>query len=179
MVIGVVALIVVIAGGWYLLSTAPVSPETAQPAAVGAVQMGSGTIGDILAMGPSQCTVTVDQSGVQSQGIVVVAGGKMAGDFATDVDGQMMHTYLINDGATVYTWSDQSAQGFKVPVTTTSATSSASGSESQLASATTPAEYSCQPWVEDASIFTPPASVTFVDPSAMPAGMDAAKKPAP
>lgn len=158
MVLGLVVLIIVIAGGWYLLAKGP-GPSGNQPAAAGAAQTGSGTVGDLLAMGPSQCTVTVDENGNAASGTVYVANGKLSGDFATTVNGQEMHAYMINDGSNIYSWTDQSPQGVEMPVSTGDMGTS---TPSQMVGNTTPAQYSCTPWAEDDSAFTPPSSVTFM-----------------
>ena len=164
-VIGIVVLIALVALGWYLWSIhTPGSASGPAAAALAGGMAGSGTVGDLLAMGSVKCMVTLDSES-SGQGVVYVAGGKMSGDFSAAVNGQAMHAYMINDGSDIYSWTDQASQGFKTPVTTTSSSASASyGVDSS-----TKAHYSCKPWTADTSKFIPPTSVSFMSAAALPA----------
>lgn len=171
----VVAVIVIGAGVWYFSSmqlsapatgsentattTAAAATSTTQPSSTGT--SGSGTIGDLLAMGSVQCQVTVDEAnGQQSSGTVQVAGGKMHGDFSMTENGKTMHAYMINDGTYIYSWSDAAPEGVKMAAS--ASTNTGSKQPSRGVNNSTKASYSCAPWTADASAFVPPTTVKFM-----------------
>ncbi|MBS3903177.1 MAG: hypothetical protein KGZ30_02240, partial [Anaplasmataceae bacterium] len=80
----------------------------------------TGSIEDLLAEGESyRCNFVYESDLADSTGVVYVSGGKLKGDFETEVSalGRKVVTHLIRDGASVYTWIDGTDIGVKAPAT--------------------------------------------------------------
>lgn len=172
--IGLIALVVVVGGGVWLLSskntTQDRTGETHQ-ASSDAVR-GEGTFGELLARAGSwKCDVAVAIEEAPSQGTVYVADGKIYANFTAQVEamgGQRVRTEMIQADGYVYTWSDMTPQGFKMPLPEGDSTQDAP----QGVSYDSRVNYDCAPWAVDASVFTPPSAVTFMEIGAgLPKGM--------
>ena len=99
---------------------------------------------------PLVCSVTVGTT-IKRTGTMYIADAKMRANFTT--------TSMIDDGSLLYVWTRGAAKGIQL-----SAVSSVSGSV--IASnggfdTANPFSFRCNSWTKDASVFTPPASVTF------------------
>ncbi|HYV33671.1 MAG TPA: hypothetical protein VE973_02390, partial [Candidatus Limnocylindria bacterium] len=102
---------------------------------------------------------------------------KMRGDFSSTVNGKAMATHMINDGQTVYTWTDGQAMGMKMSTSAMASPTPAKEMEQQQQSVNPDAKYNynCSPKSADDSMFQVPSNITFSDMSAMMqnAGMSA------
>jgi len=171
--IGVLAALVVIGGGYYFLHGAK-SPDgskeaqgTEQPADANSESGGAytGSFADLAARGGNwKCTIDSksDASAGQavSSGTVYVSGKNVRGDFATAVPNYgSVQSHMIADGAYVYSWSSVMPKGIK-----TAMAAAPTGSGAPQGGGTnenTSYRYDCEPSSADASLFTPPANVTF------------------
>ncbi len=126
-----------------------------------------GSFTDLLKLGRNiTCTFdTRDDSGNETKGTVYISGEKMRGTFQlSQVDGTQMDADVLQDGEYNYFWSPQQPQGTKLKIAelendevdTPDKKSPADFSDDEF-------DYSCQPWVVNSSIFTPPSTVQFVD----------------
>lgn len=108
---------------------------------------------------PLVCTVDVSMTYTKRTGTIYVDSGKLRGNFSSYVNGVLTKTAMIDDGASLYAWTNGATTGLKLP-----ASSSASGSA--IAShggidLTTPFSFACAAWTPDAAYFQAPTAVTF------------------
>lgn len=129
------------------------------------------TLKDLLTLGiPQQCTFSYsdDQSGSVS-GTSYVSGEKVRTDFkGTQPDGEAYDGGMIIDGEYMYTWNSSMDQGVKMAMTGTTqeAIDEAAANPDTTKESYNPAadaEYSCNGWNGDPSMFTPPTNIEFID----------------
>lgn len=114
-----------------------------------------GTIKSLMTAGKTEvCSYTNQVNGANITGKMYVADGKMRGDFTVVNSGKnetVTSHMIINDGQTMYAWTDLSARGMKMSLTAAAgATASTSGSPDMNQEV----QFSCSPWMPDASMFT-------------------------
>lgn len=128
-----------------------------------------GTLADLMARGGDwKCTWSLVTDESTGSGTVYVSGNKFASTITTSTGEGNMTAQAISDGQFMYTWGDAMPTGVKMKLDGTqvpdvSSTGDVSGVE-QLAGEYA---YDCDPWSADASMFMPPANITFTDFSAM------------
>lgn len=163
--IGLLALVVVVGGGVWFLSSKPDAQDgkqEAHQASADAVR-GEGTYADLIARAGSwKCDVAVSVEEAPSQGTVYVSDGKIHADFTAQVEamgGKSVRTQMIQTDGYVYTWSDMTSQGYKMEIPEGEAQADAPQGISYDSRVT----YDCAPWVADASLFVPPSTITFME----------------
>ncbi len=180
LIIGVVVLVLLALGAWFMANRRAgeegqlYGSDTEMPGdSTGEEAAGTSTsLKTLLAAGTAQqCSFQDTAVGMNSEGVIYVAGGKVRGNFMSTVDGQPVGTHMIVDGKTSYVWTDASAMGFKttLPEGTTQPSTAASNQTSALDVNKT-LNYSCQPWTADNSVFTLPSGVQFNDLSTLMGG---------
>lgn len=120
----------------------------------------SGSMGDLIARSGSwQCTVSVNASGVVSEGTTYISGGKMRSDFTSTIP-QVgdVSSHMIMRENTVYTWSSMLNRGFRFPVQGGQAQGQGSA---EAAMFNENYNYDCDVWLADESKFELPAGITF------------------
>ncbi len=127
-----------------------------------------GTLESLLARGAvMKCTYSMDIENNVTSGTTYVSGKKMRGDFTVNINNTMMQSHMISDGTTLYTWTDQMPQGMKMMMPTTNDQNPTDKQPEQQPDTTINLQqeydYSCSPWIEDASIFAVPTDIEFVD----------------
>lgn len=162
--IGLVALVVVVGGGvWFFSSKKDMQDGSAEAhrSSQDAVR-GEGTFAELMARtGSWKCDVAVAIEEAPSQGEVYISDGKIHADFTAQIEamgGQSVRTQMIQTDGYVYTWSDMTPQGFKMPIP--------EGGEAdapQGVSYDSRVSYDCAPWTLDMSLFIPPSNVTFME----------------
>lgn len=156
--IGIFAAILIIgAAAWYFSSDERAGvPEPEETAA------GTSTFAELIGRAGSwRCDVEASIEEVPSQGTAYIADGKIRADFATQVaalGGQEVASSMIWADGYVYTWSDTSPQGMKMPLAQAGSVESAGAVSSDER-----IEYSCAPWTADQSLFMPPAGIVFME----------------
>jgi len=166
-IIGVLAVVVVGAGA-YMVIAKPAS-DSAMSGSEASTEQGSGrfsgSFADLTARGGEwKCTIdsSVDTGAgaAISSGVVHVSGNKVRGDFTTNVEGYgSVQAHMISDGEYVYSWSDMAPQGIKVKA---AAQSSGTGPTSgQVVDLNHSYSYDCEQSSTEASLFVPPANVSF------------------
>lgn len=99
---------------------------------------------------PLVCTVTVGTT-LKRSGTMYIADAKMRANFTA--------SSMIDDGSYLYVWLKGASKGISFPTT-----SSVGGSVIATNGGFDPGNpfsFSCNAWTKDASLFTPPASITF------------------
>ncbi len=163
----VVSVVVVLGGGYYLMSQprVPANPvftrsqdQVAEQAEAGSVR---GSFASLAGRSGSwKCTVDTSALEAVSSGVVYVSGGKVRGDLTTSVQGYgNVESHMLADGTDVYTWSSMMSQGFKAPMTAQGSGSAAPSGQGM--DANMEYSYDCQPWSADAALFVVPANITF------------------
>lgn len=170
LIIGILAGVIVLGGGAYFMmntsagkeaGTASQSRETAQED--GAF---TGSLAQLAARGGEwKCTVDsrsqTDAVEASTSGVVYVSGNKVRADLDVSVS-QLgaVKTHMIADGTYVYSWSSMTPQGMRVEQ------ADDWGGDGLPASGESMGpnmgfSYDCEPASVDASLFTPPADMTF------------------
>ncbi len=168
---GLIALIVVVGGGvWFFSSQGNTGADvqgTQNEETGEQMTEGAGTFAELMTRSGSwKCTVQVDIAEAPSEGIVLVSDGKIRSDFTsrpTSMGGKEISAHMIHADGYVYTWSDLIPQGMKMKVTADATTS---GNNPGAIAPDQRVNYSCLPWVVDASQFTVPSTITFMELSA-------------
>jgi hypothetical protein len=143
-------------------------PESSREAAAGPF---TGSVFDLAQRGGSwKCTVdttaTTGAGAAMSAGTVHVSGTSVRADFTTTIAGMgPVESHMITDGSFAYTWTSMMPRGFKMKVDSTQtaqadATSQTSGEGMDAHQSYT---YNCEKESPDATLFTPPSSISFVE----------------
>lgn len=143
------------------------SAETSTGAEVSAGIDARGTLRSLLGLGQNvMCTFT-STAGAESSGTVYVANGSMRTDFRAEAAGSVQTGSMIVKDDTSYVW--MGSQGMKMDLSA-QAEANANANAEQSVDLDAPVEYDCETWTPDASKFTLPAGVEFVDIQAMMEG---------
>ncbi len=134
---------------------------------------GKKSLSDFFAMkGTLKCTFS-DKTNSGS-GTVYLGGGKMRGDFQSQANDTASQTHMVNDGTYVYIWTEGQKNGYKMSLDAVKNEASqvkVSGTPSivkpQGMDMSQQSNYSCAPWVANATMFKVPSDITFVDYSSM------------
>jgi hypothetical protein len=154
-VIGAIVVVVVVVGAYVLWGQKASAPSVSQTTMATSSQ--PSTLRELAMSGtPQKCTFT---SANNTQGTIYVAGGKVRGDFSSQVNGKAMAGHMIVQDQTSYVWIDGMATGFKNSFAASATTSMQASS--QGVNPDEHVSYSCQPWSVDANLFSLPAGVTF------------------
>lgn len=174
--IAIVAAVIVIAGGAYLIMHKPSNQNSTKgdssSASSQATTSEDSSLKSLLASGKSQkCTYTNTENGASSTGTFYISNGKSRGDITSNVAGKDTTTHMIYDNSTSYVWPDNSTTGFKMAAQTDQ---NQSQDKSQGVDPNKNYTFDCSSWIADDSMFSPPSSVEFKD-FGTPAMMDASK----
>jgi hypothetical protein len=171
-VVGVVVVVIIIVVAVMMHGSGGSSTSTGGTATNGA-NAGTGSsamsLNDLLASGQSQQCGFSTQSATSTTvtGTVYVGSGHLRGDFSVkNSSGTLTASHIITDGQTAYVWTDSPAQGMEI-----SFASMSSGNAEQSQGSVNPSQkmnYSCAAWATDATKFTLPANVTFMNMTNMP-----------
>jgi len=176
-IIGVVVVLLIIAGVWYWTSTMPQSGSPSETASstqevASSTTAGSGTgttdgtqqsLGKVLSQGGNfTCTVESISAGQHSTGTVYGSAGKTRLDFTVDVNGTTVNTHIIRSGGYAYTWVDGQSTGTKVAISTnTTAPQPGQGGYVNVDNNTNVSSL-CHPWSPDTTLFVPPKGISFI-----------------
>ncbi len=176
--IGIVGVAVVAGGAYFFMSKNSVPAQDsaqvqdgANEAARDVAQTGVRSLKSIMAAGGAHvCTFTSEDPNAKNTGTVYVSGDSIRGEFESNVQGAgMMKSHMIQNAGHMYTWSDATPQGIKMPIPAGGAQGDANASASGQMNFDAGVEmaYDCKPWTPDNASFTPPSSVSFMDMSEM------------
>lgn len=174
-VIAIIAVIVIIAAAFLLTrekdntEVASNTEATAQAETESGVSTGS--IKSLIEAGRTQtCTFKSTEQNVSSEGTMYVSGGKMRGDFNSEVSGVKNSSHMLYDGTTSYVWVDGQNTGFKMSLDA----NAQSNTSTQGVDPNKNYEYKCSKWSTDNSKFELPSGVTFSELPSMQTNTDAA-----
>lgn len=175
-IIGVIVVIVLIGGAWFLISpkqdvgTATTSgteeqTDTKTNTPTQSVKA-TGTLRSTFTQGGNYtCTLTtIDDSNGKTTGTVYASGGKTRSDFKIQSSsGTVTELHVIRDGVTAYTWVAGQSSGTKMAITASSSVVPRQPSGAVI-SVTDDSSVStdCHSWLPDVSQFVPPTNITFV-----------------
>ncbi len=117
-----------------------------------------------------KCEMAYGDQNSETKGLVYVSGGKMRGDFTTQLNGKAEISHIINDGKTQYMWTEGSTQmAFKMsldslPKNTDDSTNQAT---KQALDFEAKHNYKCSNWSENSAEFEVPSNIKFTDYSEM------------
>lgn len=128
-----------------------------------------GSLKNLLALGVSQkCTYTITEQGMTSSATIYLSGETMRVDSQTTTSGKTESARMLIANKIMYIWGDGMPQGIKMPIPDANTpTSQNTQGNVQMIDLDKEMNYSCSPWSADASYFTPPANVKFMDMSQM------------
>ncbi len=170
-IVGIAGVIIVSAvAGYALFGREGGVPDISQEGMIntGTQSSFTGSLFDLGTRGGNwKCTVDSSaQTGVgavSSSGEVHVSGSSVRADFTSTIPGAgKVDVHMITDATHVYTWTSAYPQGFKAKVAA-AGTPSATAPTGQGMNASQSYEYQCEKAAPDASLFTPPTSVTFLE----------------
>lgn len=170
---GVAVLILVIAGSAYLklgnsaknqikttnIKTSP-TPVKNKPLATSLLSL-------LTTGGNNKCTFEVTQTGGGStKGSVYISGNKMYNTFTiTDKTGKASKMSMLRLADENYIWGDTLPQGIKMKLSVDDLKSNADAG--QYVDLNQEADYKCDTWIPDQSVFNIPANIKFMDVSAL------------
>lgn len=169
-IIGLVAAIVVVAGGIYFFT----AKDAQSPTEVANTNTQSNTeetladnnskrsLKDIVGLGGGQkCTYAMDNG----SGTLYAGNGKARMDLAIQTSGQTIMSHMIVDGTTSYSWQDGQTTGIKITTNPSAPTNTPETSQqnNNTVDPNTEFDYDCSSWSIDNSLLTPPSNVTFQD----------------
>jgi len=156
--------IIVLVGGYYYFSKSKDSTEVATFENIDTTteEKINSSILDLAKRGGNyECSFSNITGVGTSDGVVYISGDKIRGNFVSNVSAvnMVVKSYMISDGVSIYTWTDMTSQGYKVPVeqgATEQNTSQSFDYGQNL-------EYTCKGWVVDPSVFNLPSEVEFIE----------------
>ncbi len=166
MVLGVVA-VVVVGGGLYFMNKSaakkPAEKIITAPAAAKAENKPeniTGSIKSLLTAGRAlKCGFSNKTNDVTVEGTVYASGGKVREDFTSNAPNITMKGHVLVDGTTAYMWNDNSKQGFKFDLA--NMTPAPTGTNSQQPDINKNMNFSCNNWSADNSLLTIPSGISF------------------
>lgn len=169
--IGVIVLILILGGLFFWKkerAEAPTLSEISTETGNENTMSGMKSLRDLIGLGTAQkCTFTTDAQGVKSEGIVYVSAGKVRGDFTTTggTQGVNSASHMISDGKEMRMWQDGQTTGFVMTVPEhkddTTPPSPAGSPAASTPNYDQAAEYHCESWNRDNSVFEVPQGITF------------------
>ncbi len=164
-IVGVLILLAILGAGAYLTLSKSAKTGNQTTNATPATQKqesAAKSFMDIFSSGVSQkCTFAMKTESVESSGVLYVSAGKLRGDITTTVEGKKQDISMIRNGDTNYIWGSAIPQGIKMTISEKDFASDTK--TGQYFNPNEKADYKCSAWIVDASLFTPPASVKFME----------------
>ena len=130
---------------------------------------GKGTLRSLFAMTKDTvCTYKGTNAQGSVSGTMYISGNMMRGDFTTTGQGEgAVDSHMIKNGDTVFAWTGNQGAKMDMKMLESKSADGATASQQNGLDLNQNVEYDCKDWTKDASKFTPPTSVTFMDIAAM------------
>lgn len=195
-VAGIVALLVVIGGGYYVMSSGSMTmKDTGDSMAGGTMPAGSeapdngmvggdaiapkaaagaftGSWNDLVKRGGNYvCEVNHSSKLDATTGKVYVSGTDVRGDFVSMVNGASVESHMLKKADTMYVWSSAMPQGMMMSATMMEGQGSAGATEGAGQQAGQSYDWNCSATGADAAMFVVPKDVQFMDMSKMMQGV--------
>lgn len=163
--IAVLALIIIGAGGFVLFKNSSQKP-TGQQISSDQNQSTGKSIKDLLTSGQSQmCTFTDKVEGSESSGTAYVSGGRVRVDATSSSNGQTLASHIILKDNKMYSWMDNQSMGYMMEFDPNkmmdNSSSSADSASSQNVDINKYVDYKCSAWTADESKFSEPSNIKF------------------
>jgi hypothetical protein len=169
MIFGAVLLLLLLSGFFITMNkkTSVPNQKVQSPGTVGQSNSGNkmevmeASLKSLLTAGKTvKCTFTNSVRGVNVNGTVYTSNGKIRQDFSSNTPSGAMNGHMIIDSSNGYMWTDQTKQGYKIPINEQTAVPSGS-TQTQASDVNKKIQFSCLPWTADSSLFTLPTDITF------------------
>lgn len=153
-------------GGCTLFGAPPKQNSQPTPTPAAASQK---SLKDLFASGISQkCTFASNEGETNTRGTVYAVSGKSRADFSSTTSGQTVNSHMIVEGNTNYVWMDGQKQGYMSTFdATASETPPGASSDLGKVDVSQKADYQCDVWMPDDSMFKRPDGIEFTDMSAL------------
>jgi hypothetical protein len=159
-ILGLASVAILAGGVVYITSTSSLKKDADTQTA----EVKKTTIESLLSMAGSQkCTFQAEAAGVKTSGTIYLHQGAMRADTKVFVNNIDTEAHTILTGNTAYMWGSAMPQGVKMNIAKFKEQSVKQPKESQSFDMTKEMNYSCSGWSYDASYFTVPSNVTFMD----------------
>ena len=167
----VVAAVLAIVFWMSMKSSAPAVETATQPQAQ--ADKSSGSLAALVSRGATvQCSVDNSTGAEVVKGTVYVSGKNVRGDFETTMPQKgVVESHMIKDGDYMYVWSSAMPQGMKMKATPPQQTDTGPKPAPAADLYNKNYDYNCSPWRADASKFTLPTDIKFMDVSEMMKGI--------
>jgi len=170
-IIGIVAAIVILlgAGSVYLLNKnktviQPAATSTATQQTTSSNNASQSSLKDLFTMGSNKkCTFDTKTATSETTGTFYVSGTNARGDLATTTNGKTSSTNLVRNNDTFYIWGDSLPSGVKMTMSVDEMASKMNGGQYSSINPNEKVDFKCDNWTVDSSLFTPPASIKFMD----------------
>jgi hypothetical protein len=192
----VIALVVVVGGGLYFMSSGSLSMEEgkvnvlapelnedvtssedskvldkATPKLAEKASAFTGSFFDLATRGGKyRCEVTSTGASAGTLGTVYVSGTDLRGDFTTVSAGKTIESHMLKKGDTVYVWGAGMPQGVMMQASVMQGQGS-TATQGQGVSGTQEYGWNCVATGGDTSLFVKPSNIEFMDVGAMMQGM--------
>lgn len=170
-IITALALLVIVLGGWYLLSPNESGEKTAQE---DSSSNGADSKSDTTTAKPSTlravaerggnytCSITTVGGEGRTTGTIFASGDKMRLDFRAETNsGGFATIHTVRDGVWAYTWLEGQKTGTKVAVTSSSSILPQPSGGVIIVNDDTEITSECRPWIPKEVEFELPAGVVF------------------
>lgn len=172
-VAGVAVLILLIAGSAYLKlgkfrnNQTQTAKIKVSPTPVKNKSLATSLLSLLTTGGNTKCTFEVTQTaGGSTKGTVYISGNKMYNTFTiTDKTGKTSKMSMLRLADENYIWGDTLPQGIKMKLSVDDLKSNANAG--QYVDLNQEADYKCDTWIPDQSVFNIPANIKFMDVSAL------------
>lgn len=161
LLIAVVAVVLIAAGGFYFLNSKSPSKTSPQGAKEQVKEQTQGTILGLLGLNKNvKCDITYPEG--SGSGVMYFSSDKkFSGEFTIKSEGKELKGYVLSDGTYSYSWSNALNQGVKVKLD--EAQKALGSDQNKGVDMNQKVNYSCSPWTVDSSKFSLPKGVTFLD----------------
>ena len=166
LIASIVGVVIVVGAGFYFFQLMGVRGLETSDEGTDIPQSGasrfSGTMTDLLARGGSyKCVYSQNTDGTESSGTVYTSGNMMRGDFMSTTPQGTVESHMVTRDGYFYSWSSAMPTGMKIMMQGSG--SGATGSQGDYTDVNQQYDYDCDPWSGDATQFSLPAGVNFME----------------
>ena len=185
----IVAVLIVVAGGYYVMSSGSLSmteetvagdtaeqeadavADKASPKLAESAATFTGSFFDLAARGGNyRCAVQSSGANNSTTGTVYVSGTSVRGDFSSVVSGKTVESHMLKLSDTMYVWGGGLEQGIMMPASQMQGDASAGTMQGSGVSGKQEYGWDCVATGIDASKFVKPSNIQFMDVGAMMQG---------
>ncbi len=171
--IGIIVILLLAVGGYFFMQnkTPGIMEEVTGKKMAPSEQTGMMSLKELMASGANQmCTFSYSGPNGSTEGTSYIANNNVRTDFkGTDENGKTYEGGMIMDGSYAYSWTTDTKEGIKMPITETLEQEIDKSQQNedlynpQYVDPDAKTDYKCSNWNIDNSKFTPPSDITFID----------------